>query len=600
MEKKGESIFDLRTSLFAFIERIECTINSSRLKELNCTIIDAPGLFSNEYDTQVAQIEMERADAILYLLPYDKQIGEENCSSLFTIKKKNEIYGSIARKLFVVNNITQADRRKNFVNANRSIINDMFDSNTKFLVLDVHLAWLGIVNEIYERGMLSEPFKKEFIRTCQGEGYDKQIDANDFEEEMRRQLWPYCLPKDISVDEIITRSNLIKVLEDLINFIKQNKAYSIIVSNGIGKMYNEVSSIRKSMYLQRIEPFIVGHDKIVDLWETRLKRVDEFSKNVKTIFHEHFYETTPSPYERLTSLVNSRMFDDEAIKELANKITSAIYNNKWQVAKIGKNDEKIKEFLKPIVENVVLEFISSKIYSWNTLIKLGQDVPFSHSFEAELSLLKVKLETKWSSLFSDDPGFKGSNVMSTYLEIPSSTQSFAMREQNEGVSQNISIKQKDLAKYLLSDLMTTITAIIGAITMFAIPTILLIVSNPVGWFTGLTLGAGAAIYGAIEGEDAIQKNFVCKIAPKVLEKLKESNIQSSLGCIVRKEMENILNGYISNLTVNKRLIENNATIATSTPNTKLAEDCSLALSITEKIDRQLGIYKEFISSHLKK
>lgn len=595
--KRGESKFDLQVALFAFIERIECILDSSRLKELNCTIIDALGLFSNEYDTQITQKEMERADAILYLLPYDKQVGEKTCGSLFTIKKK---FPDVTRKLFVVNNINSADRKKNFVMANRSSIEEMFDGKTELHVLDVHLAWLGVVKEMYENGKLSRLFAEEFIRTSLGNDYYGEINADDFEEVMADELYPYRLPQDISGAEIIARSEMMPVLDELINFIKQNKAYSIIVSNGIGKMYSEVSSIRNSLYLQRIEPFIVGHDKLVELWRKRLERVDTFSENVLTISQNHIFAGTPSLCDKLTDMVSSRMFDDEAIKELAQKITSAIYNEKWKVAKIGKNKEKLEKFLNPIVSNVVLDFVSSEIYSWNYLMKSGQNVTFSCIFNPEMSLLKVELENYWRTLYSDDSEFSESKVMSTYIDVPTSTQGFAMREQEDGVSQNISIKQNSLSLYLLGDLMATITGIIGIIITAAIPTVLAIVSNPIGWLAGLVIGAGLTIYASFEGSDILEKKFVQKIAPDVLDKLKESNINGTLHRIVGKEMRNILDGYIATLKVNKKLMENNATIATSTPAAEVASNCSSALNITEEIDSQLSKYGEFIFSHLEK
>ena len=595
--KRGESKFDLRAALFAFIERIECILDSPRLKELNCTIIDAPGLFSNEYDTQVTQKEMERADAILYLLPYDKQVGEKTCGSLFTIKKKSH---DITRKLFVVNNINSADRKKNFVKSNRSAIEEMFDGKTELHVLDAHLAWLGVVQETYEAGKLSKSFAEEFIRTSLGKDYTGEVNADDFEEIMADELYPYRLPQNISGAEIIARSEMMSVLDELINFIKHNKAYSIIVSNGIGKMFDEVSSIRKSLYLQRIEPFVIGHDNLVDLWEKRLERLDTFAQNVKAISQGHFFDGAPSLCERLTDIVSSRMFDDDAIKDLAQKITSAIYNEKWKIAKIGKNKEKLEKFLKPIVSDVVLNFISSKMSSWNYLMKSGQDVTFSSIFNPEMSLLKFKLENDWRTLYSDDSEFNESTVMRTYLDVPTSTQGFVMREQNEGVSQDISLKQNSLALYLLGDLMAMITAIIGIIIAVAIPTVLAIVSNPIGWLAGLILGSGAALYAAFEGSDALERKFVQKIAPDVLSKLKESNIQGNLRGIVLKEMKNILNGYLGTLKVDRKLMENNATIATSTLKAEVSDNCSSALNITEEIDSQLSKYGEFIFSHLEK
>lgn len=595
--KRGESKFDLRISLFAFIERVECHIDSIRLKELNCTIIDAPGLFSNEYDTQVTQKEMERADAILYLLPYDKQVGEKTCSSLFTIKRK---YPDIARKLFIVNNRNSSDRRKNFINANRSAIEELFDGKIDLHIIDAHLAWLGVVKESYEKGVLSNGFVTEFLWMMLGDGINGKISEVDFEKIMDEEISPYRLPKGASGQEIIAKSEMMATLKDLVEFIKQNKAYSIIVSNGIGRMYNEVSAIRRSLYLQKIEPFVVGHEELVKLWKKRLERADEFVKIVKTTSQSHFFEGNPSLCGRLYGIVSSRIFDEDAIKELCQKIATAIYNQKWTLVKLGKNKEKIEKHLKPIISDVIIRFITDKISYWNELMKSGQDVTFSCIFNPEMALLKTKLENEWRILYSDDLEFVDSKNMSKYLDVPTSTQGFAMKEQKEGGAQNLSVKQGSLTPYLLGDLMTTIAGIVGIIIVLAMPTILAIVSNPVGWFVGLVVGAGAAIYAAYEGEDALEKKFVQKVAPDILVKMQDSDIKGTLEGIVRKEMKDILNGYIQTLKVNKKLMENDGTIATSTPVEEFANNCSVALKTTEEIDAQLSKYGEFIFSQLER
>lgn len=595
--KRGESKFGLQNALFAFIERIDCYIDSCRLKELNCTIIDAPGLFSNDYDTQVTQKEMERADAILYLLPYDKQAGEKTCGSLFTIKRK---YPDIARKLFVVNNRNSSDRRKNFVNANKSSIEELFDGKTEIRVVDAHLAWLGVVKDAYENGNLSNSFMSDFLWMNLGDSFNGKISDIDFEEVIAEETLPYRIPKDISGQEIIAKSGLITVLDELIDFIKYNKAYSIIVSNGIAKMCSEVLSIRNSLYLQKIEPFVVGHEQLVELWETRLRIAEDFSKMVKNISEAHFFNGVPSLCTRLSGIVGSRIFDDDAVKNLCQKVATAIYNQKWKLIKMGKNKAKIEKHLKPIISEVIVDFVTSKITYWNDLMKSGQDVTFSCVFNPEMTILKSKLEKEWQTLYIADPEFATPKIMSKYFEVPTSTRDFAMREQKDGGDQNISVKQGALAPYIIGDLMTTITGIVGIILMLAMPTILAIVSNPVGWAVGLVIGAGSIIYATYKGEDALERKFVQKVAPDILSKLRENNIQGTLEGIIHKEMNEILHSYIGTLKVNKKLMENDGTIAISTPTEEIANNCSVALELTEEIDSQLATYKDFILSNLAK
>ena len=83
-------------------------------------------------------------------------------------------------------------------------------------------------------------------------------------------------------------------------------------------------------------------------------------------------------------------------------------------------------------------------------------------------------------------------------------------------------------------------------------------------------------------------------------KMQDSDIKGTLEGIVRKEMKDILNGYIQTLKVNKKLMENDGTIATSTPVEEFANNCSVALKTTEEIDAQLSKYGEFIFSQLER
>lgn len=596
--KRGESKFNLKISLFAFIERIDCHIPSSRLQELNCTIIDAPGLFSNDYDTQVTEKEMERADAILYLLPYDKEAGEKSCGSLYQIKKK---YPDNTRKLFIVNNRNTSDRKKNFVNSNRATVQEMFDDKIDLHVLDAHLAWLGVIKEAYENGNLTKSFKSEFIRLVSDCEYEEaNLDAA-FCEAFEDELYPYRLPHNISGKDIIARSDMMKVLRELVDFIRHNKAYSIIVSNGISQMLNEVNSIRNSLYLQRIEPYILGHDELVCLWNKRKARTDEFASRVVTISNDHFFNSNngyKSLCERLSESVGAKIFDDEAIKELCQKIATAIYNEKWKLVKMGKNEEKIKKHLDPIIKNVIVDFLTTKILNWNGSINSGQDINFSNIFNPEMKLLKHKLEKEWESLYADDSEF--SKSMKEYFDVPTSTKDFAMKEQKEGSAQNITIKQGSLAPYLLGDLMASIAAIVGVVMVLAMPTVVAVVSNPVGWAAGLVIGGGAAIYMAFKGEDILEEKFVKKVAPDLFAKLKENNVQGTFGNIINREMKDIINGYLRTLKVNNKLMDNNATIATSTPASEISSNCSDALEIIEEIDNQLSLYKNFINTQLSK
>lgn len=595
-KRRGETSFTVLSSLFAFIERVECQVNSVRLKELNCTITDAPGLFSNDYDTRITINEMQIADAILYLLPYDKEAGQNSCGSLYTIHNQ---YPDVSRKLFLVNNRSLCDKKKNFVSANRETILEMFGEEMALHVVDAQLGWLGIIKETYLSGKLPKAQIREFVeQTLELDTTDVNLDQA-FTDAWNEAIYPYRLKGEFTPAHLIELSELDIVLKNLINFIQVNKAYSIVISNGIGKLYNELTRVRKSLNLQRIEPFIKGHDALVNLWDSRLERADVFSEKVKDESKAHLFESQYGGLplcERLANGVSSKLFSDDIIRKLGSDIAKTIYANKWKLVKIGKNEQKLRNFLTPKLSEVVVDLVKSRISYWNDMIKTNQDTTFINIFTPEMALLRLKLEKEWHSIYADDKEFY--DAMNEYFNIPLSTAEFSMEDKGPDGETNISFNRKSLNPYLLGDLMTTITGLVGILIGIAFPTILAIVSNPGGWAVGLVLGLGMTMYAAFKGEEVLEEKFVQKVGPDIYAKLNEQNVQNTFGSLVRTEVRKILEGFSSNLKVHKKQMEDNATIARATPGREVASNCFEAIGIINEIDTQFSKYVEFVDSQL--
>ena len=74
--------FRVQDILFAFITSIELYLHAPLLRQLNCVVTDCPGLAASGWDDGTAEQCMQNADVILYLLPYDKGLGNEEVKNI--------------------------------------------------------------------------------------------------------------------------------------------------------------------------------------------------------------------------------------------------------------------------------------------------------------------------------------------------------------------------------------------------------------------------------------------------------------------------------------------------------------------------------------
>lgn len=602
--KKGGDNFSFEESVFVFVERIHCFLKSEMLKQLNCTFVDSPGLFSNDYDTKVTENEMVNANAILYLLPYDKEVGEDTCGSLYILKNN---YTDILRKLFIVNNRDYTDRKRFFTN-NRETINGMFGPKMDLYKIDTRLAYLGMLRKTFDSGVLSNDEILHFMRSCEYEveEYGEKVDSmrfNNFIDAWKDSLYAYIhvfrwieIP---TADEIIETSGLKKVLHNLLRFIDNNRAYSIIISEGIFKLYNEIAAIRRNLKLLYVDPYVIGDEKMRLLWQSRITRADDFEKSAKTIVRKYLFENVGqlSPLsKRLTDSVYSKVFTSDSIDKLVVRICREVYNNKWGLTKCGKNEEKISKLIAPKIESVVSDFIIERIEHWNSLIKQDQDASFSEIFVTQMRLLENELNQKWQEFFDDnDSDF--SSVRDIYYKIPKDTSWFALGSSQQD-DNGFSTGRVSLMGSLLNDIVMAIAAIFMLLVPTIVSIITAIASNPMGWVIGTVTVAFGAGYYCFTGDDWMETNFIRKYAPEIRNKIAEENIESKLKDYIFKEIEKILSTYATKLTLDKKRLEADRDIYISSPKEVIEHNCFTAIKEISYIDECIAKYNEFVTQYV--
>lgn len=601
--KKGSSTFSFKESIFPFIERINTFIPSQRLKQLGCTLIDSPGLFSNDYDSQITEREMLAADAIIYLLPYDREMGLDTAESLYLIRKKYEF---AHRKLFIVNNWDNSGHKK-FFTSNNDAIRGMFGSSVELHRVDARLAFLGEIKRSYDEHLLSEEDQNSFIKKAEYDfGEEESVKFDSFssawEEYVDLYRRKYRWDQIPSADEVTSSSGILDVLSKLRQFIEKNEAYSVIYEGGIARLSNELLSTIKATKVRYVEPYFKGKVDLGKLWTGRISRSSDFySHTAPNIIQKHLFDSldeTPALSKRLTEIIFSQIFNEESYKSLVRSICVAIYNKKWELVKCGKDEIKVKEIVTPSITKAISSYITDQLSQWNALIKSDQDPTFTSTFHAQFLLMRNELQVAWNKTFADDEEFK--NQMDRYFITPRDTKLFAINTNAiNGISHKTTRDDVSVSVSLLGSILAEISEVVAIIITLALPTVLALVSNPIGWAIGGVAAIGATLYWGFSGDDIMENAFIRTNAPKIKEKMDEENILHKLNGIVEMGVHQMLQDYSENLVrLEMGIMQDDRDVSLSTPLDVVEANCFQATELISKINEQLAVYSDFITQHI--
>lgn len=599
--KRGSATFSWQESIFAFIYRINCFVPSERLAKLNCTIVDSPGLFSNAYDTQVTEREMINADAILYLLPYYAEMGEDTTGSLYLI---NRNYEFIHRKLFIINNWDYSDFRKKFYQSNCDTIHAMFGENMNICRVDARLAYLGELKKSFDLGLLSNDEIQRFIKNAEddfSEEDDERIEFNNFSDAWDEYVHVYkrrCKWDTPTADDVIEKSGIIEAVSSLRKFVENNEAYSIVYANGIAKLAKEMLNIKKALQIKYVEPYLMGRFALERIWQDRIERSTVFSEAMPSIVDKHLFKSLdnlPSLHHRLTDIVYNQLFTEDSYNNLIAAICREIYDNKWNLAKCGKNQTKIKNLIEPKIESVVTREIKYKVDSWNDLIKTNQDVNFISTFKTQIQLLKNELERKWKEIYGDDEVF--CELVDRYSIISEETSKFTIAN-NSSHGGGMSTNNISIASSLMGDIASLVAIIVVFITPTVITIASAIASNPTGWFVGITIAVGGSFYWMATGDDIMEKKFIGYNGPKIKKLFVEKDLCSKFKQFIESEIETVLKNYKNNsVFINMKMLEDDRDVSLSTPPESVEDNCFKTVCLLTDINSQLETYNHFIESY---
>lgn len=598
----GASNFDYKEAQFAFIKRVDCGFPAETLKQLHATVTDCPGLFASSYDSELTNNAMTEADAIFYVLPYDKQIGKDICSSLYTIQKS---YPDVHRKLFIIDNVNSTKDSEEIIEANRAIVKDLFGDKVRFICVDSLMAYYGSVKETFDKNLLSQHDIQSFIEAAKPKkavfASSNTPEITSFDQAWSRRTGIYCAIYGISTPaELIESSGLKNLVAEVKDFIQSNKAYSVILSNGLYRLSAELEDIKKSAKLHYVEPHVNGAHELSQLWNNRLERMDEFSVLSAAITKDQFFAkkgTQESAVKRISNELYGKAFSESFWDKAIEGICGIIYDYRYKIFKRAFNEDKLQAFLKPLVENYLLNEIRERLQYHTDILLRGQDTSFNAIFGSKKELLKATLAETWKEAFKDDSAFDA--MFTRYVSIPDSVIYRTQYEENGGAGIDFDVHKGRLFTSLMLDITTVTTTIALSIASYICFVLSCAAVGATNIFTliaemlGLAGGAAAVF---ILGKAGVAALLANKFAPEIKKKIKEQDLYSKFENLVQNHVSNIINEYVGSVSVNRDLALNDQSVATSAA-AKDPSALAAALEVIQEMNERLQGHKEFIKNY---
>lgn len=613
-KKGGYSAFNVDEIIFTFINIINCYCDSETLKQLNCTIIDSPGLFYNQYDTTITENLMLEAHAILYLLPHDKVRGQDEIESLVNIKND---YKDFHRKLFIAQNFSYCQNRKEVYDSNRNIVSRLFGEDQVVVRYDARLSYLGQVLKAFQNGKLSNDDKLDFTKPIVEEhplfGGKIRIEFDgDFNKAFNhyfnayQQVCPIICGWNnmLTPDVIVKDSGLINLVERLRKFIEDNEAYSIILSSGIFTLRDELLMLMSELRSDYITPYLKGKDTIKDLWDQKLDKANKFAKYLAEKVQFKLFKSTgkeSSLSHRLTNCIYNKLFTDSFYNNLYDDICNAIYDNKGKITGYigisGFDKEAFSGYITPIISKIIQHHITTKISYWHSIIASGQDQDFASIFTPKMEVLELELENKWNELYAEYGDIEYINYVNSCTNI----QSYVNNGNNFGSSYYGTFRHRYTQVAIPAAFVLEIAAIVGCMVgslAAAIGGVIALgLTNPVGWVVFIVGGGVLGVLTGGKSKEWMRNQFIGLMKPDLKKMFEENNVYDAIKGIVKNDINQMLKECQSSIAVDIKKMELKRDLVLSSPDELSERNCFSAIGQMELFNKQIEQYMLFINNN---
>lgn len=614
--------FTIDEAIFVFIDSVECTIPSETLKRLNCTIIDSPGLFHGTYDTTVTENAMAVAHAIIYVLPYQKSIGEDVKESLEAIKNN---YPDYHNKLFIINNL-DSSAECDFVETNRQFVKTTFGKDKDVYLYDAKVSYLSQLKQRYDEGKATESDFAHLMHLKRKAplGTGKELNFQTFDE-----AWSYHIEKykkiydtddTSSAKEYLEKAGFSAIVSALKSFVEKNEASNVILSKGLIPMRKELVDVQRELRMRYIEPYTTSHEKLANLWNERITKAKDFQKFVtdtvqKALFHssngltvcdrisdeEYKKIFTKVFYAEIAKEIAGVLYDNksifitsQAMKAIRDDVTIQIFPPRIKFKDNGRFQEVFSDLASHLIKERLMEIITHRLKNALEMIEREQDRTIENLFTPVAKYIETIIEQKWDTTFNGNSDFN----MNNYLAIPSSLKGCIIEKKAETSSPDL-ISDLGIGATLIGSVVAQITAVVAGIAAMIAGYIGFILCDPS--FTALIacvlLGIGGAIVSALAPthvRDTFVNFLTDKVEPKII-----ADSGNSFKQLIDGQIKSILERYANSRVVDLQKMRNQRDIALAA-NPNQEEHCFRAIELHQKIKGQIADYDSYLETYIKK
>lgn len=538
-ENGGVSDLKFDDYIFLFLKAINIQIPSETLKNINGEIIDCPGLFSSTYDTKITESMMVNADAIFVILPRESSIkgdADEMYNALLKIKSN---YTDVQRKLIFANNIDHLNvNHATTIASNKRCVEDIFGSAQTFVEYDAILALYEQLKMSFDNGQLDDSIIQEFVNNHPHRKRGLSTPSVDFNDALEQALKPYRCSDD---EWDLNDSNFTVLLSTIQSFIEENKAYSLIITNGLNKIEQQLEYIRTKLFEEYVQPYWEGEEKTRNRWTNRKSIAEKFNCTTQRLLHQTLFEETNQKGQTLEKLLTDeifpRVFPSTFFDALNDTIASRIYAEIGEIKKLRKEEEKLKEYMTNLVSDCINSMIKERLMYWNDLIASGQDQCFNIFFTPAMKTLKEKLLREWDNISGNDRDFKLENYFHVSATIDSNF------TEGKTINGTTTINKKDITAVIALNVAAWATLISGFVAAYALYLVACVATGPIGWLIGGITTLAASIWGTGSIEEYNERKFKKKILPELKQQLNGSGLSSQLKKMVKDNIVATLTKY---------------------------------------------------------
>lgn len=472
---------------FAFIDSIGVYIHSRELSRLGCSITDCPGLFASSYDTVVAMRAMARANAIIYLLNGEKEMGEVDERVVRMIGESDTL---ASRTFFAVNERTNPVKTQNIINQDKMRISDILGRETEVSISPYNalLYFLSETGRKYAGGHLDVVSESRFLDVAEKSGFPAQGFTQVWMELVESIGFAVRNKALMAVDGLTAESAEVCAVEShgsevmgLVNsFILKDKARSIIVDNGVNRICRAVDAVDARLAKREADAAKTAEQKRKEADAAR-KAIDDFEKRLTEICTK---AVTPHTVKLIADaaytheVTSAEVISAITLKlavEIPKKLTLAMkadaaFNGVMEKISSGKAQQgnsammkkRFNDKIEPVVKDIISSEINRRISLWTIEMQEGRHDSYVHHIKPLLEHAATQIAEQWQKEVSANPDLGVFNLTTPDMTKPMADVGSTFVNDSANVKKAI---EKAAIDKLISDIVGNIVCVMTGIVI---------------------------------------------------------------------------------------------------------------------------------------